>query len=127
VFHPDICFRISVEWMICTASAIQAFMIKQCYQVAKLCGLYIVQVPVDRDIKSDPFRSPVHIYMPQSAEVDRVDLLSKLNFVVYCKSAKGIEYVHRTGVAFVYLVEDGLVWYACEWQHAARDGQQQWH
>ena len=77
---------------------------------AKQCGVNMVQVPVESDLSSRPFRVPVHISVP--AEVDKYSLLQRFGFFINTKlDEHNYEFLHHTGVAFIRMIDDGFIWY----------------
>ena len=93
--------------MICTGSVIQE-VIAQLQRHAKNCEVSIVQVPVEQEQSNLSFRAPVFISVP--LEVDKHSLLLRFGFIPDKKISSHIEYMHRTGVAFIQCTEHGFVW-----------------
>jgi hypothetical protein len=107
VYYPNCCYHLEIQWMICAGSVIKEI-VSHMERQAKLCGVTMVQVPVQRDLKDRAFRAPIHISVP--LEVDKHSLLHRFGFMIDNKFGSHVEYMHRTGVAFMQLVENGFVW-----------------
>ena len=59
-----------------------------------------------------PFRSAVHIPFPSSEAYDRDAILLQLKYVTFTREHNAVEYIHQSGVAFLRLLNDEVVWYA---------------
>lgn len=97
--------------MICTGSSIQE-VIAHLERHAKQAGVTIVQVPVEREHIGSAFRTSVAIEVPP--EVDKHSLLLRFGFVLDRKVDNNLEYMHRTGVAFIRCTAEGFVWYVAD-------------
>lgn len=108
-FHPWCCFHIDIKWMMCTGSAVKEI-VSHMQRQARQAGVTIIQVPSDRDLNRHPFRAPVHIQLPASLGVDRHMLLTRIKFIPFLHDGSQVVYMHRTGVAFLDVTDDGLTW-----------------
>ena len=108
-FHPMRCYHIELQWVICTGSAVQE-MISHLQRQARSCGVTMIQTPVEYDITAHPFRAPVRI--PLSPGFDAHTLLKRFNFILdpNTKKCEWYQYMHNTGVAFIRVEDDFLVW-----------------
>jgi len=107
LYYPACCYHIGIKWMICTGSAIQG-VIAHLERHAKQCGVSIVQVPVEREHIGSAFRTSVAIEVP--TELDKHSLLLRFGFLLDRKIGDSLEYMHRTGVAFIRCTPEGFVW-----------------
>ncbi|GAM22764.1 hypothetical protein SAMD00019534_059390 [Acytostelium subglobosum LB1] len=125
-FTPSRYYHIEFKWMVCTGCVVDEF-VSNCIRKAKTYGLTLIQVPLEKNYS--PFYAPTHIKLSpklRQPEIVKV-ILSQFNFVpdllrkratslvtrndLYLFSDSDVfytEYIHRTGMLFVRVVEDGF-------------------
>ncbi|EFA79999.1 DEP domain containing protein [Heterostelium album PN500] len=126
-FTPSRYYHIEFKWMVCTGCVVDEF-VGSCIRKAKQFGLTLIQVPMEK--KYSPFYAPTHIKLVMKLmqpEVIKV-ILAQFNFIpdlirkrptslvtrndLYLFSDSDVfytEYIHRTGMLFVRVVEDGFM------------------
>eukprot|EP01133_Synstelium_polycarpum_P009167 gene9167-10758_t len=126
-FSPTRYYHIEFKWMVCTGCVVDDF-ISSCIRKAKQFGLTFIQIPIEKNYS--PFYAPIHVKLVSKLmqpEVIRV-ILAQFNFIpdLLRKRAASLvtrndlylfndsdvvytEYIHRTGMLFVRVVESGFL------------------
>eukprot|EP01133_Synstelium_polycarpum_P004113 gene4113-4803_t len=126
-FSPTRYYHVEFKWMVCTGCVVDDF-IGSCIRKAKQFGLTFIQIPSEKNYS--PFYAPIHIKLVSKLmqpEVIRV-ILAQFNFIpdllrkrpaslvtrndLYLFNDSDVvytEYIHRTGMLFVRVVENGFL------------------
>jgi Vacuolar membrane-associated protein Iml1, N-terminal domain/IML1 N-terminal double psi beta barrel domain len=113
-FDPSVCYHIEVQWLAASGVAVANWIKNKLRQNVQRFGFTAThQVPTTQPLRtSDPFHltyhSPLH---PSCFRLIEVHLLSpRFSFVLDDVSSINRQYLHRSGMAMVRVVSDGLLW-----------------
>ncbi|KYR02324.1 DEP domain containing protein [Tieghemostelium lacteum] len=127
-FCPTRYFHMEFKWMVSTGCVVDDF-INTCVRKAKQFGLSLMQIPMEKNYS--PFYSPFHVRLdPQLKSAQALkfilshysmipdfirkrpsSLVKRSDLYLFSDDYDVTEYIHKTGLLIVRVVEDGFLCY----------------